>query len=64
MKNRYGDADIEIGCSFHGEIGMFRQLPKPEEISDYEPYLNLNYKKDEIYVNEDKNENEENIFKF
>lgn len=64
MKNRYGDADIEIGCSFHGEIGMFRQLPKPEEISDYEPYLNLNYKKDEIYVNEDKNENNEIMFKF
>lgn len=26
---------------------MFIELPKPELISDYEPYLNLDYKSDE-----------------
>ena len=64
-KNRYGRSDINKGLVFYGEIGMFKELPKPDEISDYEPYLNLNYKKDEIYINTDKNDNEnENIFVF
>lgn len=41
LKNRYGNADINIGLNFFGEIGMFNELPKPELINDYEPYLNL-----------------------
>lgn len=43
LKNRYGDADHSIGLAFYGEIGLFRELPKPEEIGDYAPYLTLNY---------------------
>ena len=42
LKNRYGDADLSIGSSFFGEVGLFIELPKPTEIGDYEPYLNLN----------------------
>lgn len=38
---------------------MFAELPKPEQIADYEPYLDLNYQKKK----EDSGENE-NIFKF
>lgn len=45
LKNRYGQSDVNIGQSFFGEIGMFRDLPKPEEIGDYEPYLTLDYDK-------------------
>lgn len=41
LKNRYGKADVNKGLAFYGEIGMFNELPKPEEISDYEQYLNL-----------------------
>lgn len=41
LKNRYGDSDVNLGLSFHGEVGLFRELPKPDEISDYEPYINL-----------------------
>ncbi len=57
LKNRYGQADVNKGLAFYGEIGMFRELPKPEEISDYEPYLVLDYGKKE-------DGEEENIFKF
>jgi len=71
IKNRYGRSGVNIGSVFHGNIGMFKELPLPSEISDYEPYLNLNYKKDEIYVNEDEiyvnedeNKNNEIMFKF
>lgn len=45
IKNRYGQSDVNIGLTFHGEIGMFRQLPKPEEIGDYAPYIELDYLK-------------------
>lgn len=55
LKNRYGDSDVNIGLTFYGEIGLFKELPKPEEISDYGPYLNLNYKETK---NEDNNESE------
>ena len=47
LKNRYGQADVNKGLGFYGEVGMFIELPKPELISDYEPYLNLDYKSDE-----------------
>lgn len=41
LKNRYGQADLSKGLGFYGEIGMFKELPKPEEINNYEPYLEL-----------------------
>lgn len=63
-KNRYGRSDVNKGCIFYGEIGMFRELPKPSEITDYEPYLNLlNNKKDDIKIEVDNGIKEnENIF--
>jgi len=64
-KNRFGRSDLNIGSVFHGEIGMFIELPKPSEIADYEPYLNLMttdiVKSKEIIREDDKEEN--NIFK-
>jgi len=57
IKNRFGKSGVNIGVTFHGEINLFRELPKPELISDYEPYLNLDYGKKE-------DGEEENIFKF
>lgn len=53
-KNRFGRSDLNIGSVFHGEIGMFTELPKPSEIGDYAPYLELLYNKN---VLEDKQEN-------
>lgn len=41
IKNRYGLSDRSIGLNFFGEISLFREMPKPEEINDYGPYLSL-----------------------
>lgn len=63
LKNRYGQSDVNKGLSFYGEIGMFNELPKPDEIGDYEPYLKL---KTLELLDKKKNEDdnsEENIFK-
>ena len=43
LKNRFGRADVNKGTTFHGEIGMFRELPRPEEIMDYDEFLDLEY---------------------
>ena len=43
LKNRYGEADVEVGCGFYGKIGMFRELPLPDEIYDYEKYKSPNW---------------------
>ena len=38
LKNRYGDCDVEIGMNFFGGINTFAELPKPDEIYDYDNY--------------------------
>lgn len=43
LKNRYGEADVEVGCAFYGKISYFAELPKPDEIYDYEKYNNPNW---------------------
>lgn len=43
LKNRYGEADVEIGVNFFGKCGIWKELPKPDEIYDYERYTNPNY---------------------
>lgn len=45
IKNRFGRSGVNIGTVFHGEINLFRELPLPTEISDYEEFINLNYVK-------------------
>ena len=68
LKNRYGQADVNKGVAFYGEIGMFNELPKPEDIGDYEPYLSLTpktggYKEPQINTKIDE-PFEKNVFKF
>lgn len=43
LKNRYGDCDVEIGMNFFGGICTFHELPKPDEIYDYNRYSSPNY---------------------
>lgn len=43
LKNRYGDCDVEIGMNFFGGINTFAELPKPDEIYDYETYTDPTY---------------------
>ncbi len=45
IKNRFGRSGVNIGTVFHGEINLFRELPLPTEISDYEEFITLNYVK-------------------
>jgi len=67
LKNRWGESDKNIGLNFFGEIGLFKELPRPEEIGDYSLYLEL--KPEKIIVPQQMNNsvdeiNSENIFKF
>lgn len=48
LKNRYGDCDLNVGFGFFGEIGLFKELPKAEDIVDYEDYLHLTPKNTEV----------------
>lgn len=61
VKNRYGESDFNKGVTFHGEIGMFKELPIPENISDYSKYLDLNYKED-VIIKDSLNEEKNNLF--
>ena len=31
-----GESDVADCCYFDGKVGIFRELPKPEEINDYD----------------------------
>lgn len=41
LKNRFGQSDKNLGLNFFGEVNYWRELPKPEEINDYEPFKYL-----------------------
>ena len=62
IKNRYGRSDVNKGLTFHGEISMFKELPRPDEISDYSKYLDLE-KHTTDNLNTLDNDND-NVFKF
>lgn len=47
LKNRYGESDVEVGTAFYGKCGLWRELPKADEIYDYEKYLTSQYMVDE-----------------
>lgn len=41
LKNRDGTADKFVAIAFYGEAHIWNELPKPEEITDYEIYKKL-----------------------
>ena len=45
IKNRFGEADRLVPLNFFGEIGLFKELPKVQECSDWKDYC---YLKDNI----------------
>lgn len=42
LKHRFGQSDVSDGVAFYGEVGIWKELPPPNEIDDYEIYKNLN----------------------
>jgi len=60
LKSRFGESDIEIGVNFHGGINMWKELPLPSDIYDYDKYVTPDYIIDE---NEDEKKEETNTFK-
>lgn len=44
LKSRYGESDVEDACAYYGDINVWRELPKPDEIYDYEKLKDPNWK--------------------
>lgn len=40
IKNSYGEDDIRIGFGFMGQVGLFKELPKRKDMTDYD-YLSV-----------------------
>jgi replicative DNA helicase len=57
LKNRYGESDVEVGCGFYGKIGWFAELPKPDDIYNYEKYTNTDWLWQETVDNNSKSLN-------
>ena len=66
VKSRLGVSDRLIPVNFFGEIGYFKQFgDKPENITDWKPYLSLETKDSEIEdVPENKSQEPINSFNF
>jgi hypothetical protein len=45
LKNSYGEDDIRIGLAFLGQLGIFKELPRKRDITDfdYEAVINKTY---------------------
>lgn len=48
LKNRFGLSNKNMGVSFYGAIGMWKELPRPEDIYDYSIYSELEPQLNEI----------------
>lgn len=64
LKNRYGEADVEVGCAFYGKCGLWKELPKSDEIYDYDIYLDTKYMKRDETVEVVKKEDDCKIQRF
>jgi len=46
LKSRYGDGDVSVGCNYFGKSNIWKELPKADQIYDYERYTTIDtYKK-------------------
>lgn len=43
LKNRYGEADVEVGVNFFGHNGLWHELPLAEDIYDFQKYTSPDY---------------------
>lgn len=56
LKHRFGKSNFIVGSGFYGEIGKFIELPKPEDLADYNQYKHLSGKRLDYNKNIDNNE--------
>lgn len=56
LKCRYGEGDVAIGCNFFGRVNVWKELPKGDEIFDYEKYTNSDYLLNKYVKNEEDEE--------
>lgn len=64
MKNRNGKSDKNLGVNFFGSVGFWRELPKSEEITDYEPYTYLVKPKEKENNKDEIKKDDEIIYEF
>lgn len=38
LKNRFGESGVSLGVALYGKVGIVKELPKGDEITDYEQY--------------------------
>ena len=58
LKSRFGTSDIMIPMNFLGDISHYIEMPKPEDIYDWEKYTNPNYllrEKEDEKIEDEKN---------
>ena len=58
LKSRFGTSDIMIPVGFYGDCSHYVELPRPDQIADYEKYKTINW------ITEDKVENNKTNFNF
>lgn len=57
LKHRFGRSNFIVGAAFFGEIGIWKEMPKPDQIGDYGRFIHLNGKRLD-YNNKEDNEEE------
>ena len=63
LKSRFGTSDIMIPMNFLGDISHYIEMPKPEEIYDWERYTNPNYLLEEPINIQDDTDTSDNSIK-
>lgn len=52
LKNRFGTPDQAVPVNFFGNVGIFQEMPRPEEIIDYTQFLKYYIPQDQIVEKE------------
>lgn len=53
LKNRYGISDLTIGAGFYGAASIIAEIPKGEDITDYDRYLTPKWIEDDRRLSEE-----------
>lgn len=62
LKSRFGTSDIMVPMGYYGDSSSYKELPKPDEIYDYERYKTPFWTQDDIKIEDDKQNNKKSKF--